>query len=281
VNACDCPFKDAVIVAEPLVVKDPAVAVKLAVVAPAIEVTDAGTETFALLEPRAIMAPPAGAGLLKVTRQLAVPAGFSDAGVQLTAETWESDARVSDVEAVLPSSEAVICAELSLVNDPELAVKLAEVAPEAAVTDASTETIALLELSAIDAPEAGPGLLRVAKQVDVPPGFNVAGLQVTLDTRTGAVSVSDAEAKLPLSEAVICAELSIVTDPAVAVKLAVLAPAMTATDAGTATLVLLELSAIVTAEAGAGWLRVTKQVAVPLGLNEAGLQLKPLTIACG
>ena len=46
---------------------DPAAAVKLAVVAPAIAVTDAGTETFPLLELKAIDAPGAGAGWFKVT----------------------------------------------------------------------------------------------------------------------------------------------------------------------------------------------------------------------
>jgi hypothetical protein len=56
------PFSEAVIRAEPLLVNDPAVAVKLAVVAPAVTVTDAGTETFALLELKAINAPEPGAG---------------------------------------------------------------------------------------------------------------------------------------------------------------------------------------------------------------------------
>ena len=94
-----------------------------------------------------------GAGLLNVTTQVACPFGFSDAGVQLKAETWASAVRVSGAEAVLPLSEAVIWAELSVVNDPAVAVKLAVVAPEAGVTDAGTETFALLELSAMDAPE--------------------------------------------------------------------------------------------------------------------------------
>ena len=66
-------------------------------------------------------------------------------------------------------------------------------------------------------------------------------------------------------------------DPAVAVKPAVVAPEMTVTDAGTDTFVLLELKAIDTPEPGAGWLRVTTQADVPLGFNEAGLQLKAET----
>ena len=77
------------------------------------------------------------------------------------------------------------------------------VAPELAVIDEGTETFALLELSAMDAPEPGAGLLRVTTQADVPPGFNVAGLQLKADTRASAVRVREAEAVPPFSEAVI------------------------------------------------------------------------------
>jgi hypothetical protein len=80
-----------------------------------------------------------------------------------------------------------------------------------------------------------------------------------------------------LSEAVICAEPLLVNDPAVAVKFAVAAPAVAVTDAGTETFALLEIKAINAPELGAGWLRVTTQVDIPFGLNEAGLQLKAET----
>ena len=70
-------------------------------------------------------------------------------------------------------------------NDPAVAVKLALVAPATAVTDDGNVTLALLELSAIDAPEDGVGLLSVIRQVEVPPGFNDAGLQLTTVTTTG------------------------------------------------------------------------------------------------
>ncbi len=66
-------------------------------------------------------------------------------------------------------------------------------------------------------------------------------------------------------------------DPAVAVKLAVVAPAVAMTDVGTETFALLELKAIAAPDPGAGWLRVTTQEDVPLGLNEDGLQLKAET----
>ena len=81
----------------------------------------------------------------------------------------------------------------------------------------------------------------------------------------------------PLSEAVICADPLLVNARAVAVKPAVVAPAVTVTDAGTETFVLLELSATAVPEPEAGWLSVTKQEDVPLGLTEAGLQLNAET----
>ena len=86
-KGCDCPLSEAVIWAELLLVNDPAVAVKLAVVAPAVTVIDVGTETFVLLELSATAAPEAGAGWLKVTMQADVPLGFNEAGLQLKAET--------------------------------------------------------------------------------------------------------------------------------------------------------------------------------------------------
>jgi hypothetical protein len=72
-----------------------------------------------------------------------------------------------------------------------------------AVTDAGTETFALLELSATAAPEVGAGLLRVTTQADVPPGLNVAGVQLRAETWVSAVRVSEAETVPLFSEAVI------------------------------------------------------------------------------
>ena len=91
-----------------MLVNDPAVAVKLAVVAPAVAVTDAGTETFALFELSAITAPEPGAGWLRVTTQADVPLGLNEAGLQLKAETWASVTSVREDDAVPPFSEAVI-----------------------------------------------------------------------------------------------------------------------------------------------------------------------------
>ena len=91
-----------------MLVNDPAVAVKLAVVAPEMTVTDDGTETLALLELKAMTAPEPGAGWLRVTVQADVPLGLNDAGIQLKADTCASETKVRGAEAVPPFSEAVI-----------------------------------------------------------------------------------------------------------------------------------------------------------------------------
>ena len=257
--------------------KDPAAAVKLTLVAPPAAVTEAGKETLALLEASAITAPDAGAGLLNVTRQVDFPFGFNVAGMQFIAETRKSAVSVNEAEAVLPLSEAVIWAELSVVNEPAVAVKLAVVAPAAAVTDGGTETLGLLEVSEITA-EPVTNLLSVTTHAAVPLGLNVAGLQLTADTCGSAVSVSEAEAVLPLTDAVICVELSVVNEPAVAVKLAVVTLAAAVTEGGTETAVLLELS-VITVEPLAALFSVTTHAAVPFGLNVAGVQFTAET--CG
>ena len=61
------------------------VAVKLAVVAPTATVTEAGTETAALLLARLTANPPLAAAVLSVMVQLSVPAPVNDPVVQLRA----------------------------------------------------------------------------------------------------------------------------------------------------------------------------------------------------
>ena len=69
-------------------------------------------------------------------------------------------------------------------------MKPALTAPATAVTDAGTETLALLELSAMAAPEPEAGLLRVTTQLDVPLGLKVAGVHVKpLTTAEDGVTV--------------------------------------------------------------------------------------------
>jgi len=74
-------------VAMPLIVIVPAIAVKLADVAPAATLTVAETVNNKLLLEIATLAPPAGAALLSVTAQLVAPPGPTLHGVQLKPDT--------------------------------------------------------------------------------------------------------------------------------------------------------------------------------------------------
>ncbi|MFY9724481.1 MAG: hypothetical protein WAJ87_03255 [Bryobacteraceae bacterium] len=79
-----------------------------------------------------------------------------------------------------------------------MAVKFADVAPEATVTEAGTvNAAALLEsVTAIPPLPAAPD--KVTEHVDVPPGFRLVGLHDTRLTVIGANSRIDAVCELPL-----------------------------------------------------------------------------------
>jgi hypothetical protein len=62
--------------------------------------------------------------------------------------------------------------------------------------------------------------------------------------------------------------------PAVALKVAVVAPDVTVTDAGTVNKVLLLVSPTADPPAGALWVRVTVQVLTPLGPSVVGLHAR-------
>ncbi len=79
------PLAVAVSVADSVEVTAATVALKLAEVAPAATVTEAGTATAALLLPSATLSPPAGAALVSVTEQESLPAAAYELVVQLKA----------------------------------------------------------------------------------------------------------------------------------------------------------------------------------------------------
>jgi len=64
----------------------PAVALKVALVAPAVTVTEGGTVSEVLLLAIVTNEPPAGAGVFRVTAQLAVALGFRLTGLHVTDE---------------------------------------------------------------------------------------------------------------------------------------------------------------------------------------------------
>jgi hypothetical protein len=83
----------------------------------------------------------------------------------------------------------------------------------------------------------------VTVQVVAAPELTLVGLQARPETRVGATRIKVAVWEALLSVAVTVALWVVVTVPAVAVKLALLAPFDTVTEVGTLRLALLSLSA--------------------------------------
>ena len=111
-------------------------------------------------------------------------------------------------------------------------------------------------------------------QVEVPLGVSTVGTQLRDARAAGAVNPSENVADPLLRLAVRVALVSLETVAAVAVKLAVVAPPFTATDAGTVAEALLLDRPTLAPPAGAAALRVTVQALVPGVATEDGVQLK-------
>src|ERR1017187_8511456 len=113
---------------------------------------------------------------------------------------------------------------------PAVAVKVAVVDPAATATDPGTVSAAVL-LDSVTVPPLV--FVSVTVQLLVPPLPSVDGVQDTELTVTAVAKVIDAACVLPFNVAVSVAVWSAAIVPALAVKLAVLDPAATATDPGT------------------------------------------------
>jgi hypothetical protein len=270
------PEREAVMVAVPLAVMLEAVAEKVAEVAPAATVTEAGTESAALLSERVTTAPPAGAALLRVTVQVEEAPEVSEVGLQERLVGMVVVTKPREKVTEEPDREAVMMAVLSAVSVAAVAEKVAEVAPAATVTEAGTESAALLSERVTTAPPAGAALLKVTVQVEEAPEVREVGLQERL---VGTVLVTRLKEKVteePEREAVMMAVLSAVRVAAVAEKAAEVAPAATVTEAGTVSAALLSERVTTAPPMGAGLLRATVQVLEEPEVREEGEQLRPV-----
>jgi hypothetical protein len=265
-------------------VTDPAVAVKATVVPAAGTVTDAGTFTAVLFEERATKAPPVGAAFESVTVQEDVPPDTTDVGAHCSAVIVGSVAggvTVTAAEALLLFSEAVIVADWFAVTVPAVDVKVPLVEPAATVIAAGTVIAVLFEDNATEEPPVGAAFDSVNVHEEVAPDAIDVGEHWSVVIIIGAVTVTAAVAVLLFSEAVTVADWLAVTDPAVAVKLPVVAAAATVTDAGTFIAVLFEESATTAPPVGACWERVTVQADVPPDTTDAGAHCRPVSVTGG
>ena len=257
----------------------PAVAVKLAVVAPLSTVTEPGTVSAAALLDTDTTTPPRPAALESVTTQFDVPAELRIDGVHASeVRAGGVGTRVRVCVCELPFSDAVTIAVWFVVIVPAVAVKFAVAAPDNTVTEAGTVSVAWLLESATLAPPDPAACDRVTEQADVPPEVRLVGLQETRLTVVGATSRIEAVCELLLYDAVTTAVCVVENVPAVAVKFAEVDPAPTCADAGTAKAAALLESVTEMPPDPAACDSVTVQDDVPPAFRVVGLHETTLTV---
>jgi hypothetical protein len=257
----EAPDRSAEITAEPLVDTTEAVAEKVAEVAPEATGTEAGTANAVLLLENDTTAPLAGAARFRVTVQVLVALDVRTEGLQETPVGIEPVTRLREKTVEEPDRDAMIVAVLSKVIVEAAAVNVAEVVPEATVTETGTVNNVVLMDKLITAPPAEAALLRVMVQVAEVLEVSVSGSQMRL---VGTVFVTRLREKVteePDSDAVMTAVVSAVMVEAEAEKVAEVAPAATVTEAGTVSRALFLERDTTAPPVGAALLRVTVQVA--------------------
>ncbi|MGD0669124.1 MAG: hypothetical protein ABSB23_16320 [Bryobacteraceae bacterium] len=257
----------------------PAVAVKLAEVAPDATATDAGTVNAVTLLDSVTVMPPAPAGCDSVTEHAEVPPELRLAGVHDTKLIVDGATSSMETVCVLPLYVAVTTAVWLVAMVPAVAVKLAVLKPLATVTDPGTVSVAALLVSVTETPPAPAAFDSVTVQVDVAPELRFMGAQAS-DVKAGGVdtSVRDCVWELPFKDAVMTAVWLVEIVPAVAVKFAELAPDTTLTEPGTVNAVTLLDSVTVIPPVPAACESVTVQVDVPPELRLVGLHDTKLTV---
>jgi len=180
----------------------PAVAVKLAVVAPAVTVTEAGTVSAALFEESPTEAPPVNAAEDNVTVQVVVAAEATELGEHDRPETAGGGGVTVTVAVALPFNVAVTVTVWLLATLPAVAVKFAVVAPAVTVTEAGTVSAALFEERPTADPPVDAARDRVTVQVEVEPDATEFGEQDKPETAgAGGVTVTEVVA-VPFNVAV-------------------------------------------------------------------------------
>jgi hypothetical protein len=269
----ELPLTEALILTAVLVETVPAFAEKSAVVDPAGTVTDAGTVRTALSSETATTAPPAGAAELTDTVQVAVAFEVKVDGEHVSEDTVTGGG-CKDSEKVweVPFNAAVTTAVAALVTEAAVALKVPDVVPAATVIEAGTVRLAALsDTETVDPPE-GAALVSVTMQVLTPPEGRLEGLHCRVEMRTFEVRFRVVVLDAAPSEALTVAVWSVVALPAVAAKIALLAPAATVTFGGTVR-AALSLDRVTTEPVPlAALVRVTVQLEACAGDKLVGVQ---------
>lgn len=177
----------------------PAADVKLAVVAPPGTVTTPGTPRAAVLLDSITAAPPDPAEFESVTTQVETPPEARVVGAHASdIKAGGAESSVKDCVWELPFTDAVTAAVWLVEMVPAAAVKFADAAPDATVTEAGTVSAALLLERATVTPAAPAACDSVTAHTDVPPELRLVGAHDTKLTKTGATSEIEAVCELPL-----------------------------------------------------------------------------------
>jgi hypothetical protein len=185
-------------VAVELLVRVAVVALKIAEVAAAETVTEAGTVRVELVLVRVTLAPPVGAGWVKVTVQVLEAFCPRLVGLQASEETRTGATRLTVVLAELLLYVAVMVALELLPMVVVVAVKVAEVAAAETVTAAGTVRVELVLVRVTLAPPVGAGWVNVTVQLLEAFCPRLVGLQASEETRTGATRLTVVLAELLL-----------------------------------------------------------------------------------
>jgi hypothetical protein len=136
--------------------------------------------------------------LFSVTVQMLAPPPFKLVGVQLKELGATEAARLMAALPELLPSVAVTVADWLLATLVVVALKVADMAAPATVTDAGTVRVGLVLVRVTVAPPAGARWVRVTVQALEELGPRLVGLQVSVETSTGATRVMVALAELLL-----------------------------------------------------------------------------------
>ncbi len=231
---------------------------KVADVAPAATVTEAGTIALVLVEASCTTVPLAGAGPLRMTvpTEGSPPASVDGFRVKLVRE---GGLIVRTAVVTKPPWMAVMVAGVGPATGVVVMVKVVVVAPAGIVTVLGTVALDDLELTDTTTPPVGAGPSSVRVPMEELPPVTVVGESVRL-VKTGGSIVSVAVEETPPWVAVMVTGVDVTTGVVLTVKVPVVAPAATVTDTGTVALVELEPSVTTSPPVGAAPVNVTVPV---------------------